>query len=157
MVGLSDIDTNNYAKVLDYKKSLSRDPVLQRKAISGEPIQTPNSQERIVNKLHQQQKRLSDEEIDCIISGYQNGQTVYELAEQYGCHRMTISNKLKVAGVTIRRLPPSNNQIDKMVELYRSGLSLENVGKRVGTAAKTVLKYLKQRDVETRDTHGYAK
>ena len=99
LVGLSDIDTNNYAKVLDYKDSLNREPSLQKKGTSGKPIQTPNSQERIVNKLHQQQKRLSDEEIDQIIAGYKSGQPMLELAMQFGCHRTTISNNLKKHGV----------------------------------------------------------
>jgi hypothetical protein len=39
---------------------------------------TNDSQERIVNKLHQQQKRLSDNEIAQMVAAYGNGQTMRE-------------------------------------------------------------------------------
>jgi AraC-like DNA-binding protein len=90
------------------------------------------------------QKRLNEQEIQQIIAGYKNGLSMDELASNFGCYRTTISQKLKAAGATIRRLPPSDNQIAKMVELYQSGLTLEDVGKRIGKSARTVLKYLQK-------------
>ncbi len=60
-------------------------------------------------------------------------------------------------GLTPAYSPPTEAQIDEMVRLYESGLSLERIGKRVGFTAHTVLTYLRERGVRTRDTHGRAR
>ncbi len=100
------------------------------------------------------QRRLTAKQVEQLIAGYKAGSTVYQLADEFGCDRTTVSKKLKDAGITLRRTPPAEEQIDEMVRLYESGLSLERTGERVGFSAHTVLKYLGGRDVKTRDTHG---
>lgn len=49
-----------------------------------------------------QQKLLSKAEISQIIQKYQQGATVYELADMYDCHRQTVSRHLKKNGVEMR-------------------------------------------------------
>lgn len=48
------------------------------------------------------QKILSKDEVDEIVIQYQQGATIYKLADLYGCHRQTISRHLKKNGVEMR-------------------------------------------------------
>ena len=73
---------------------------------------------------------------------------------QLHCDRRTVAQVLKRKGVTIRYQPPSDEVVDEFVRLYATGLSLAAVGDKVGYDSKTVLNYLRQRRVTTRDTHG---
>ena len=52
----------------------------------------PNS---IVKDISQQQKHLKPEEIEQIVQKYQNGESTYELAGAFNCHRNTIANNLR--------------------------------------------------------------
>lgn len=107
-MGLSDTDTNLFTGVIKYKNSLNyinTDNQLQefipRTSQSKKlplPTQADDAQEKIVNKLHQKQKRLNNEEIAQIIAGYKSGQTMRELAREFGCHRTTVSSNLKKHG-----------------------------------------------------------
>ncbi|WP_125616632.1 helix-turn-helix domain containing protein [Specibacter cremeus] len=89
-----------------------------------------------------------------IVNGYRESKTVYELAAQYHCHRTTVSDVRKRNGITLRRTPATNDQIQEMIGLYESGLSLARVGERFGIHASTVLNHLRSRGVPTRESHG---
>lgn len=54
------------------------------------------------------------------------------------------------AGVIIRHMPPTDNVIDRMVELYQSGLSLNDVSRQIGRSTKTVKKYIELRGIKIR-------
>lgn len=156
-MGLSDVDTNNYNRLIQYKSSLnkSRQPPENYTSVSSNC--NLDISEKVVTKLHQEQARLDDSTIKQLVIDYKNGLNMNELARKYNCHRTTISQKLRMSGVAIRRLPPNNEQIDRMVTLYQSGLSLEAVGNKVNASASTVLRYITKRGVVTRDEHGRAK
>lgn len=79
---------------------------------------------------------------------------MYELATDLGCNRTTVAARLKKAGIMMRLQPSSKEGVHEMVCLYQSGLSLADVGFQVGTSAGTVLRYLSDHGVGTRDTHG---
>ena len=85
---------------------------------------------------------------------YQAGATVYQLAQEFGISRHTVSGRLKKVGAKMRGRSPDNELIDSMVGLYESGYSLAAVGNRVGTSPGTVRHYLITRGVQTRDSHG---
>ncbi|MGR4009856.1 helix-turn-helix domain-containing protein [Leucobacter sp. 1207-22] len=89
-----------------------------------------------------------------MVEGYKAGLTVYELAEKHGVHRATASEVLKRNGIAMRRQPPTEAQADEMVRLYQEGLSLRQVGDRLGFNASTVLNKLRARGITTRDSHG---
>lgn len=99
------------------------------------------------------QPRLSAEKVGQIATAYEAGKTVYELAAEYGCHRVTISAALKRQGVALRHTSPTAKQIDEMVRLYESGLSLSKVGERLGFNATTVLTRLRAAGITTRSCH----
>lgn len=96
------------------------------------------------------QRRLSDEQVDRIAEGYAAGKTVYELAVEFSCHRATVSAVLKRRGVALRLQPATKVEVERMIALYQSGLSLAAVGKNLGINASTVLKYLRANGVPTR-------
>lgn len=91
------------------------------------------------------------------MSAYSYGATVYEIGTQLHCDRRTVAQVLKRNGVTIRYQPPNDELVDEFVRLYATGLSLAAVGGRVGYDPKTVLNYLRQRRVATRDSRGRAR
>jgi transposase-like protein len=85
---------------------------------------------------------------------YLEGATVYELAVEFDICRSNVSERLKENGVRMRLSPPNEEQICEMVQLYESGLSLAEVGKRVGVSIGTVKRYVCERGVHIRDAHG---
>jgi len=85
---------------------------------------------------------------------YRNGETVYQLAKEFGISRHTVSGRLKKAGVTMRQQSPKSELIEQMIRLYESGLSLAVVGRRLGLSPGTVRHYLLAKGVRTRDSHG---
>jgi len=99
MVGLSDTDTNNYDKLLRYKNSLTGQNISVRPESEKTRLrENCNTNDNVVNQLHQMQKRLNNEEIQQIIAGYKSGLTMKELSRRFGCHRVTVSNILKKNG-----------------------------------------------------------
>jgi len=64
---------------------------------------------------------------------------------------------LKLAGVTMRHQPTTIRQVDEIVRLYESGLSMAKVAEQVGVSARTVFNYLREIGVQTRDAHGRAR
>lgn len=96
------------------------------------------------------QPRISSEGADRIVEGYTAGKTVYELADEFKCHRVTVSALLKRRGISLRRASPTEEQALEMVRLYQSGLSLAKVSERFDVHASTVLAQLRKRGVPTR-------
>lgn len=148
-LALSDTDMNNLSRALQYRNKVNYS--MLESPVKDETL--PN----IATEIHQTQKRLSNTEIAQMIAAYNAGASMRDLAKQFGCHKITISNRLKNAGVKLHGVPANKKQIDEMVRLYESGLSLADTGKRVGVSANTVLRYLRQRRIETRDPHEQTK
>lgn len=97
------------------------------------------------------QRRISYEQAHRIAEGYTAGKTVYKLAAEYSCHRVTISAVLKRRGVVLRLYPATKVDIERMIALYQSGLSLAAaVCKNLGVNASTILRYLRANGVPTR-------
>lgn len=116
--------------------------------LSGTPkARKPRSHSRQV-------RRLTPTEASRLIERYEAGATVYELATQFAISRTTVARKLRVSGVATRGRSPCKDEVDQMVELYNTGLTLAAVGQRLGFAARTVQYHVQERGVQTRDTHG---
>ncbi|HKR48974.1 MAG TPA: hypothetical protein VJT72_05220 [Pseudonocardiaceae bacterium] len=99
-------------------------------------------------------RQLDADQVQELIAGYQAGATVYELGDQFGIERRTVSTVLRRHGVPMRRRSLSSNQVDTAIHLYILGWSLVRVGERLGVDPTTVLTCLRRRGVRTRDTHG---
>jgi len=107
--------------------------------------------------IRQRQRRLTPDDLKQVAERYNAGATVYELAAEFGCHRATIAERLKLAGVAMRHQPTTIEQVDEIVRLYESGLSMVKVAEQVGVSARTVFNYLREKGVPTRDAHGRAR
>ena len=99
LVELLDSNSKNYIAVVQYRRKSHAAPV-------DEPIDPtitdtsydPNS---TVKEITQQQKTLSQAEIQAVIQKYEAGASTYELADEFGCHRSTISAVLKRNGTIL--------------------------------------------------------
>lgn len=89
-----------------------------------------------------------------MVARYQDGATVYELADEFGIDRRTVAVHLKRRGIPSRLQSPTAPDVDEIARLYGSGLSLAKVGMRTDFVARTVQRSLWSRGLQLRDTHG---
>jgi DNA-binding CsgD family transcriptional regulator len=90
----------------------------------------------------QVQKRLDAASVDALVDGYLSGQTVYELAAEFGIERRTVSAHLHRRGVPMRRRGLSLTQKDEAFALRDRGWSLARIGARFDVSAGTVRNHL---------------
>lgn len=104
-----------------------------------------------VCRLTQPQTRLTDDEISQLVAGYRDGSTILELAARHDCDRKTVTRYLKLHCVETRYRKLTNDfEIDKVVELRESGLSLAEIGRQFDVDPKTVKARLVERGVMDR-------
>ncbi len=99
-------------------------------------------------------KQLDAEQARELIEGYRSGATVYELGDQFGIERRTVSAILHRHRIPMRRRGLSDEQIEQAVQLYNQGWSLARIGNRMNVAHGTVRQRLREHGVQMRDTHG---
>ena len=120
--------------------------------------QTPevitSSDYQLLGPISQRQRRLTEAQVAEMTAKYKAGATVYELAAEFGCHRATVAERLKKAGIVMRGRTPTIEDIDSMANLIASGLSPQAVGENLGFCANTVRNHLLRARVETRNRHG---
>lgn len=96
-------------------------------------------------------RKLMPAEIGELVGAYRRGATVYELAEQFGMHRQTVSAHLRREGIAMRpRIRMTTRLVERATELYESGWSTVRIGKELGLGTSTVGKALKRAGVEMR-------
>jgi DNA-binding MarR family transcriptional regulator len=98
----------------------------------------------------QVQHRLRQEEEAELIARYQDGDTVYVLAERFKLHRQTVSGVLERHGIPRRYNKLTGKDLDLAVQLYTEGTSLDVVGERLGVEASTVSRALRKAEVTIR-------
>lgn len=133
-------------------------PALIKHAASariGTPTPAPSSDNRYLctGARSQKQRWLQPHEVDEMVLAYKSGQTVYEIAKVFKCHRTTVSGHMKARGVLMRIASMTEAKIDQAVELYGSGLSLAKVGKQLGFDAETIRQSLISRGIALRGSH----
>ena len=115
-MGLLDDNSKNYIAVVQYRKKCHTTPV-------DEPIDPtitdtsydPNSTVKVIT---QQQKTLSQSEVQAVIHKYEAGASTYDLADEFGCHRSTISAVLKRNGIVVTK---RKVDIAVAIQMYESG------------------------------------
>jgi IS30 family transposase len=85
-----------------------------------------------------------------VIAGYQAGATVYELGNQFGIDRKTVSRILQRHNIPMRRtgLPP--HQVDEAADLYENGWSTAQIAEQLNATQRTVQRKLAERGITTR-------
>lgn len=154
MVGLSELNSNNYANILE---SIRRTDT-HNTDIASNDSENLNSRpgEVEVHQLRQIHKRLSDEEISAVIEGYKSGKTTYQLAKQFGTHKNTISKALKKAGID-----PSNSTAQKklnteeVIKMYGKYHTTAEIAKLYGVHPNSVVRCLKNHGVALRSRWDY--
>jgi transcriptional regulator of acetoin/glycerol metabolism len=95
-------------------------------------------------------RRLTADEVRELVAAYEAGSTAYELAGQFGVHRVTVTSLLHRSGVVMRRCGLSKEQINETVALYRQGWPVARIGKHFGVDGTTVWRALRQLGVPMR-------
>lgn len=106
----------------------------------------------IVKNLSQQQKHLKPEEIEQIVQRYQNGESTYDLAEAFDCHRSTIANNLRKQGV---KVSIEKIDLDEAIRLYESGWTTKQLADRYHISDNAVSRRLKKAGVKMRTRWDY--
>jgi hypothetical protein len=155
VVALSSVDENNYQRILQYNNSNGdvKRKVADNSDNAKRRYEQYDEQTRIVHTPKQQQKRLTKDEIKQIISGYQNGATVYELAAQLGRHRNTISKVLKRNG--IRPTIKLDIDVQAITTLYNNGCKIADIAKRFKVSDEAIRRRLIKNGVKMRARWGY--
>lgn len=102
----------------------------------------------------QPQRRLGPEEVDELVAAYRSGATLREVASQFEVHRTTASKHLERRSVRRRRRSLEPVERAEAIRLYEAGLSVAEVGKRLGFDGGTIWLALRQAGVRLRDTQG---
>lgn len=109
----------------------------------------PNS---IVKGISQQQKHLKSEEIEQIVERYQAGESTYELAEEFNCHRSTIANNLRKQGI---KVSIEKINLDEAIKLYESGWTTKQLGDKYHISDNAVSRRLRAAGVKMRTRWDY--
>lgn len=97
-----------------------------------------HSDYRLLGSIRQRQRRLTKAQVVEMAAKYQAGATVYELAAEFGCHRATVAERLKKAGIVMRGQSPTSEEICSMLKLHASGRSPQEIGRQTGFCGNTV-------------------
>jgi hypothetical protein len=101
------------------------------------------------------QRRLRPVEIEEVLVAYQSGTTVYELAERFRVHRVTVSHLLERHGVPTRYRLVEGDRLQSAVDAYQQGQSLATIGRQLGVSLDTVRHALIRAGVELRPRPGW--
>ena len=88
-----------------------------------------------------------------LITAYEAGSTVYQLAEQFKINRRTVGEILKRHNVKTRWQRLTETDVDEAERLYAQGLSLARIGKQLDVSGGAVRLRLLRRGVQLRDRH----
>ena len=143
MVALSTCDTEKWSTLKTWAGSAAntrRDsPISSFDYESSVPIRQLRSETRA---LCQTQRRLSEADVTRMRQRYEDGATVYAIGAEFRVDRRTVAERLKKSGVSLRGRSPSEDAIVAMLALHDSGLSMFEIGKKLGFCYNTVRTHL---------------
>ena len=91
--------------------------------------------------------------IEEIISYYQSGMTLIQLAEKYGVSKSTVRERLKENEVKIRSsrsMKRIDLPIEEIISEYQSGLSINKLADKYGVNFNTIWRRIKENGVKIR-------
>jgi AraC-like DNA-binding protein len=141
---------------VDLVRQLSNPRALTRHqdvaAVQGGTPAADGSRQRRPRQL---QVRLTDDEVDRVVAGYQAGLTLNELATAFGADRRTLAGWLQQRGVSRRGRRFTATDVDESIRLYRDGWSLAQIGSRFGVYPQSIRYHLQKAGVELRPRPGW--
>ena len=121
-------------------------------AVASDPVRPAET--AVVRRVHKLDQRIDGEQIARIVAEYEDGTSAGVIGGMFDLSKRSVIKILREAGVAIRLPRMSEAEVREATRLYASGLSLENVGKRLGRDHSTIYKALRRAGVRMRDTHG---
>jgi len=118
MVELSEVDAKKWQPLLNHA-TLARSGLVERRA---EPVRMAENDATAIGRP---KRTFRTCEIDEMVVLYEQGKTVYEIADVFSCHRQTVSRQLKAHGIRMRLSGMTPDQLDEACRLYESGLTLK--------------------------------
>jgi hypothetical protein len=100
-------------------------------------------------------RRLQQAEIDDVVTAYQAGATLAEMASAYRAHPQTISQALERRGVARRFHLLRDQRLERAIFLYRQGQSLATIGSELDVSPDTVGYALRMAGVPIRPRPGW--
>jgi Mn-dependent DtxR family transcriptional regulator len=104
---------------------------------------------------------LTEEEIAKIIELFKQGKSLVEIAKELGISQLTVIRQLKKAAskglidYTPKDISPlTEEEIAKIIELFKQGKSLKEISKELGIGQSTVTEVMKSLDTDTLDDIG---
>lgn len=98
-------------------------------------------------------RKLKPAEIDELVEQYRAGSSVYQLAERFGIHRITIGRHLRSRGIDTTAPALTEEQVREAVEHYADSWSCKKIAKHLGVGAETVRVSLAKAGVQLRGAH----
>ena len=91
--------------------------------------------------LCRKKRVLREEESARLVQGYREGKTTYELGQEFGIHRSTVSVILKRCGVELRMHGLDESARPEIARLREDGWSYARLGQRFGVGAETLRRF----------------
>jgi DNA invertase Pin-like site-specific DNA recombinase len=110
----------------------------------------------VVSKICQEQKRLNADEIELLIEGYSNGDSIYKLAKRFDCGKTTVSSILKRHDIVVsNRVAQKKLDIEDVIAKYNDMLSSQEIAEEYGVSPNVVLRCLRENGVKVRGRWDY--
>lgn len=158
-MGLSGQDSNNYTKLIAYRRRILAEPAHIIASNSETSVKRINEYEETeICRTTSFQKHLTNAEILEIAKAYNNGKTTYELAKKYGCCRQAISNALISVGITpSKSKAQAKMNADIVIKMYKGYKTTAEIAKRFGVHPNAVLRCLRKNNIPIRSRWDYPK
>lgn len=101
-------------------------------------------------RQRQVQRRLTAEQIEQLVTEYQAGASMKELATRWSMHRTSVAARLRQAGVELRRQGIPADQLAEAVRMYIDGSSCQRLAELYECDDETVRQALKRAGVRMR-------
>ena len=148
MVVLTEPYSKKYNAVIRFKQSILMDkPSATKRPIT--PARKINKYGEVeVGRTIQEQKHLTEDEITLLLSEYKAGKSTYALAEQFGCHRTTVSNTLKKHGIKVTHCKSQEKlNISEVIAMYENRHTAQEIADKHGVTRQLVTKSLRANGV----------
>lgn len=150
MVGLTGPNSNY--KMLSEKVKAIKASIPVKSELDQALVDSSYDPNSIVKDISQQQKHLKPEEKEQIVQRYQNGESTYDLAKAFNCHRSTIANNLRKQGI---KVSIEKINLEEAITLYESGWTTKQLADRYHTSDNAVSRRLKKAGVRMRTRWDY--
>lgn len=122
--------------------------------VSAPPVR--DARGSLVRRIETAQTFLTPSEVDRLVEDYDVGMSVRGLAKKYGIHRATVSAHLSRRNTPRRRPGLDVDERAEAVRLFRAGVSMRAISRRLGVSRTPVRACLVEAGLLVDETSGTA-